>query len=385
MNYEKRLEEARGAMERLGIDGLFLTPGGDMAYLLGVSRGRVNPTHHHLRGDWLDGFLVTRDEVIYMVPEMLSAFLVPAAADNHLITDVIVMDVKRPLEDQARDVVGRLGLDKGCTAVPKGALAKTVIYFHRFFPEMQIRCTEEFTCEMRMIKDADEIRAMRRASERTDELFARVLGKLKAGMSEIEIESELDLQMRSLGASGNSFPSGAMVQGNGVKVRGLGGGSERRLENGCSIAFDFGMVLGGYCSDFGRSVYVGGVTRSQDAMHRAVHEAQAAAFEALDESMRCSGGISAEGLNAIAHDSIDAAGYEGRFFHRLGHGIGLDVHEYPYLDAGYTELLRPGMTFTVEPSIFIPGEALIRVEDVVLLTEKGAEVLNRSGKEPFVV
>ena len=120
-------------------------------------------------------------------------------------------------------------------------------------------------------------------------------------------------------------------------------------------------------------------------MHRAVHEAQAAAFEALDESMRCSGGISAEGLNAIAHDSIDAAGYEGRFFHRLGHGIGLDVHEYPYLDAGYTELLRPGMTFTVEPSIFIPDEALIRVEDVVLLTENGAEVLNRSGKEPFVV
>ena len=320
-----------------------------------------------------------------MVPEMLSSFLVPAAADNHLITDVIVMDVGRPLEEQARDVIGRLRLEQGCVAVPKGALSKTVIYFQRFFPGMNIRCTEEFTCRMRMIKDADEIALMREASERTDELFERVLAKLKAGMSEIEIESELDLQMRLLGASGNSFPSGAMVQGNGVKVNGLGGGSERRLENGCSIAFDFGMVLGGYCSDFGRSVYVGGVTPRQEELHRAVHEAQQAALEALNRSMRGGNPISAEELNAAAHDSIDSAGYRGRFFHRLGHGIGLDVHEYPYLDVGYTEPLRPGMTFTVEPSIFIPNEALIRVEDVVLLTENGADVLNRSGKEPFVV
>ena len=384
MEYGKRLAEAREHMSRLGMDGLFLPPGGDASYLLGVSKGRANPTHHHLRGDWLYGFFVTQAEVVYMVPEMLSRFLVKAIEGNDLVTDIHVMVPAVSLEDHARTIVGKLGLERGTLAVTKGTLSKTLIYFGEFFPGMQFRSCEEFTCRMRMIKDAEEIGRMRAASELTDRLFSELVPTLRPGMSEIDIECELDYRMLRLRASGNSFPSSAMIQGGGVEC-GMGGGSERKLAFGQSLAFDFGMVLDGYCSDFGRTLYVGELSKEQEKLHGLLMEAQAFGLDALTESIRTGELLSAERLNRIVHERLDESGYGERFFHRLGHNIGMDVHEYPYLDAGYTELLRPGMTFTVEPSIFIPGELLIRVEDVVLLTGEGAHPLNQYTKAPLVI
>ncbi len=384
MNYKERLARAREHMRRLKLDGLFLCPGGDAEYLLGVKKGRANPTHHHLKGDWLYGFFVTDSEVVYMVPEMLSRFLVDAVEDNKLITDILVMEPSISLEDHVRKVVRKLNLERGSLAVSKGVLSKTLIYFSRFFQDMEFRSSEEFTCEMRMIKDADEIMCLRAASELTDRIFEELVPKLTIGMSEIDIECEIDYQMRLHGASGNSFPSAAMIQGGGIQGD-LGGGSDRALESGQSLAFDFGMVLDGYCSDFGRTLYVGGITPKQERLHRLLHAAQQAGLDALTKSVREDRPVTAEGLNNIVHDFLSEHGYGDKFFHRLGHNIGLDVHEYPYLDRGYTEKLRPGMTFTVEPSLFIPGENLIRVEDVVLLTGEGSEPLNKVSKEPRVI
>ena len=384
MDYRKRLAEAREYMKKLDLDGLFLAPGGDAEYLLGVSKGRANPTHHHLKGDWLYGFFITASEAVYMVPEMLSSFLVSAVEGNNLLTGVHVMNPSLSLEDHARNIIGRLGLENGTLAVSKGVLSKTLVYFRRFFPKMSFRSSEEFTCRMRMIKDADEIALMRAASELTDRIFEDLVPALKIGMSEIDIECEIDYQMKKRGASGNSFPSAAMIQGGGV-LCGLGGGSDRTLAPGQTLAFDFGMVLNGYCSDFGRTLYVGEMTGEQERIHRLLHESQKEGLDALTGSMKGAGPITAEGLNGIVHGFLDDHGLGEKFFHRLGHNIGLDVHEYPYLDRGYTEILRPGMTFTVEPSVYMPGENLIRVEDVILLTDHGSESLNKASREPLVI
>jgi Xaa-Pro aminopeptidase len=197
-------------------------------------------------------------------------------------------------------------------------------------------------------------------------------------MSEQEIAWLIDQEIIRRGAEFVSFHTGIRI----------GGGSARRggsihdsithqtLQRGTALAFDFGMLKDGYCSDFGRTVFVGEPTDEQRAVHDLVIRAQASAIEAMVD-----GQITAAQLDRVARAIIEDAGYGPRFIHRLGHAIGKDVHEPPFLLAGDDTVLRTGMCFTIEPSVFMEDGAFVRVEDVVMVTPDGGENFNRTDHE----
>ncbi len=145
------------------------------------------------------------------------------------------------------------------------------------------------------------------------------------------------------------------------------------------VSFDFGAIYEGYCSDFGRTVFCGEPTAEEQRIHSLVMAAQRAGMEALR-----GGAATGADADAAARGTLERAGYAHLFWHRLGHGIGCDVHEPPFLTQPETRTLQPGMTFTVEPSVNGPGVA-IRVEDVVLVTPTGGETFSHATKDLTVV
>jgi Xaa-Pro aminopeptidase len=157
---------------------------------------------------------------------------------------------------------------------------------------------------------------------------------------------------------------------------GSDGPEPRLLEEGDTISFDFGCVYKGYCSDFGRTVYVGNPPDKVRRIHDVVVEAQAAAIERMVD-----GEVTATQLDSVARGIVERAGYGPNFVHRLGHGIGVTVHEPPFLYLPEDTVLRKGMTFTVEPSILLFGEWSARVEDVVMVTAKGGVPFSSYHKE----
>lgn len=203
-------------------------------------------------------------------------------------------------------------------------------------------------------------------------------------MSEREVALEIERQGRLRGAETVSFPTAVLYLGGssrrGRDVPAYSGPTDLPLARGMGIAFDFGFILDGYCSDFGRTVFVG----EPDAATRAVYELVIGAQGAAIAAMRADT-IDCAGADGLARGPIAAAGYGAGFVHRLGHAIGRDCHEWPSLLAGEATTLRAGMTFTVEPSVLLVDRAYVRIEDVVHITPGGAENLMRSPRELTVV
>jgi D-alanyl-D-alanine dipeptidase len=187
-----------------------------------------------------------------------------------------------------------------------------------------------------------------------------------SGQSELDVAYEIDRLMMRHGADGSSFVTNVWQMGP-AEVRQLAMKASRRpLERGNSLSFDFGSARGGYCYDFGRSVYLGEPPAEYRRVHALVMEAAQVGIEALQAGQR-----TAEEVDGLARAVIADGGYAEWFRHRLGHGIGLDVHEPPYLDRGDQSVLQQGMCFTVEPSIFVPGRFGARTEDVVVVGGAG--------------
>jgi Xaa-Pro aminopeptidase len=234
---------------------------------------------------------------------------------------------------------------------------------------------------MRMIKDEDELAAMQRASDLTDRVFVKALAALKPGVTEFEVASEIDYQFVALGAEYTSFETGVFfMTGNLTGSESTIRSSQRALQPGDSVMFDFGGVLDGYCSDFGRSAFLGEPSADYLKVHETVRSAQAEAIEAM-----VAGKCTAAQANTIARKVIAEAGYDEGFTHRLGHGIGVTVHEPPFLDGVDEIVLQERMTFTVEPSIILPGRFGNRVEDIVVVTAEGGKPLSGVDRKLYVI
>jgi Xaa-Pro aminopeptidase len=255
-----------------------------------------------------------------------------------------------------------------------------LLNLQRLLPDASWTVASEILAPMRMIKDEEEIEVMRRASHLADAVLDAVVPRLKVGMTELDVALEVDAEMERQGSKGPSFVTNVFTIGP-HEVREMRETTSRRpLLNGVSLSFDFGCVLEGYCSDFGRTVHIG----EPSAEFRRAYDMDIAAHDAAIHEMKA-GQITAERANAIARKVIDDAGFGEHFRHRLGHGIGLDVHEPPFLTEGDTTILQEGMAFTVEPSIYWIGHIGVRIEDVVIVRPEGAEVLNRSSSALRVV
>jgi len=218
---------------------------------------------------------------------------------------------------------------------------------------------------------------MKKAGEITDRVYGKVVDGLERGMTEIDVANAIDYEFRKQGAEYNSFVTGVRFRSPSHPwVLGESPDEPRVLEDGDTISFDFGCVYEGYCSDFGRTVFVGDPPAKVREIHDVVMTAQGTAIEQMK-----AGELTCEQFDSVARGIIERAGYGDNFVHRLGHGIGLTVHEPPYLYIPDRTLLAEGMTFTVEPSVLLFGEWSARVEDVVLVTKTGGVTFSNFHKD----
>ncbi len=233
--------------------------------------------------------------------------------------------------------------------------------------------TRGLVAELRLVKTPDEIELLRQAAKVTDDAFAHILNFINAGRSEIEVALELGRFMLLAGTEGAGFeiivasgPRSAMPHGT---------ASSRTIQTGELVTLDFGAKVEGYHADMTRTVAVGDITDAHAELYAAVLRSQLAALEVLAP------GKTGKEVDAAARDSLTRDGLGERFSHSLGHGTGLEIHEGPRLAKTSEQVLGSGMSVTIEPGAYIPGDAGVRIEDLAVLTGTGFELLSNSPKK----
>lgn len=229
----------------------------------------------------------------------------------------------------------------------------------------------------RSVKDTGEQERMREASGRNDQAMGELVSCVKEGITERELTRQLLPIYEGLGASGYSF--GPLIGFGKNAAIGHYEGGDVPLKEGDCILVDVGCVWQDYCSDMTRTFFYKNVSPEHRKVYEIVREAQEAAEAAIRPGRPlCE-------IDQVARDIIEKAGYGQYFTHRLGHFIGLDVHEYGDVSAANQDVAQPGMVFSIEPGIYLPGDVGVRIEDLVLVTETGAEILNKYPKELMVL
>jgi len=229
----------------------------------------------------------------------------------------------------------------------------------------------------RMVKDVGEILRIRRAVELGASLFRIACEKIRPGVSEVEVAAAMEYEARCGGGEGMSFPTILAAGERSAIVHGRA--SAARIPRRGFVVCDFGVILAGYCSDRTRTVHVGRPPREARECYAAVLEAQQAAIAAVRP------GVTAGEVDGAARRVLGKRKLARYFTHSTGHGLGLEIHEAPRLAAGQTQKLEPGMLITIEPGVYLPGKWGVRIEDVVVVTASGCEVLTATDKELVVI
>ncbi len=364
-------------MTRRGVDLLYLTRGANLWYLTGVRRRGAELTDHNAYGDYVCGAYLTQDKLTLVGPRMGGSGWRAEADGKPYVTEVLIFDEHRNPADVQKEVLRRHNPRQ--VMVDDRAWAQTIDTIKRNIPNVELSLAGPVIFEMRMIKDAEEIEAMKAAARLTDKVYAETLEYLRSGVTEAGVEKEIDRLYAAYGAEQNSFVTAARFRSP-KKPSGLAPPHKRKLEKGDTVSFDFGCLLEGYANDFGRTAFCGNPPTEVEKIHAIVMESQAKGIEKMVD-----GSITAQELDNEARIIIEKAGYGDYFMHRLGHGIGVTVHEPPFLYIPDDTVLREGMTFTVEPSILLPQSWSARVEDVVLVTKRGGEPFTKFHKDLTIV
>ncbi len=242
-------------------------------------------------------------------------------------------------------------------------------------PGQKLVPTEGLVEGLRECKDQGEVRQIRKAASLADRAFRHLLQCVKPGMREREVRAELQHFLGLAGSEGEAFPTIVASGPRSALVHGVAGG--RRLKKGEPLVLDFGAVYNGYFSDLTRVLIAGRMSGRHKKVHQVLCQAQRAAIESIKA------GRLARLVDSRARQVVCAAGYGEYFTHGLGHGVGLEVHESPTLSEVSTAILRAGMVVTVEPGIYMPGDFGMRLEDLVLVREDGAEVLSKAPRRLY--
>lgn len=381
MNYDSRLKTFQDVVGQQA-DLVFIPISADLQYLTGVPREFPNFGAVMHPGAWLEGlWMAPGKPPVLTLPRMTAEF--GGLTDRSTVELRVLGDFDDPAA-LVSDIVRGFGLsgDAPRIAISDRALAETVSRLHGLFPRATFISATDLLRPLRMIKSEDEIATMRKAGEITEAAFTAVLPKLKHGMTELDVITEVNYELRRHGALGPSFTTSLYNVGPNHEL--IFGHQEtkwhRKLQPPVSILFDFGAIHEGYCYDFGRTVAFGEPDAEFQRVYDLVMASQQAGIAALK-----AGTATAEEVDAAARKVIADAGYGAEFRHRLGHSIGLDVHEPPFLTSGDTTVVQDGMLFTVEPSILIFGKCSARVEDVIVARPGGGEPLTSGFPSMYVV
>jgi Xaa-Pro dipeptidase len=378
LNYAARLRAVQHAMGERGIDLLFLSRSANLHYLTGIPREEPNFGNTIYPGEWLAGAWITPNQPpILTLPRMVAAFHLDISG-----YDVRVLPDAGDASGMVRGVLSDLHVSGAAlVALEDRAWAETLIKLRDMLPDARFSLASTLFEPLRRIKDENELAIMRQAGAITEAAYQATLGRLRHGMTTLDLVSEVTFQLRRHGASASSFVTSFYNMGPNFPFdfHNREETMQLPLEPPVSISFDFGALYEGYCYDYGRSVFFGDPGEEYRRVHALVMAAQSAGIAALQAGSTCAQ------ADAAARAVIEDGGYGEAFRHRLGHAIGMDVHEPPFLTASDQTILQPGMCFTVEPSIFIPHRFGARVEDVVVVRAEGGEPLTQGFQELLVV
>lgn len=278
------------------------------------------------------------------------------------------------------DLAYRLFKEHGLTAVRYEDDEVRVRDFERLqqaMPDMTFSSLDNAPETARRIKDAGELECIERACDISCRAFDRLLGQIKPGMTEKQLQIMLDFAMLEMGADSLAFSTIVASGENGSLPHAIPG--ERKVQRGEMITFDFGAKKGGYCADMTRTISLGEPKPEMRRIYETVLRAQETCEAALAPGKCC------RDIDTLAREIIDGAGYQGRFGHGLGHGVGIDIHEEPRLSQTCGDLLVPGHVVTVEPGIYVPGLGGVRIENTCAITENGARTLVHAQKALLIL
>jgi Xaa-Pro aminopeptidase len=364
-DYAERRRRLAERMQAAGMDLLFLPPSSDLEYLTGVER--VIPTfgQSQYAHGWVAGafFRPGRDPV-FVLPRMMTLFDVAGPLPGECVVVSERDDGPARFEQTARGLGETRTLGIGART-----WGETLIHLLQALSPAKVVTGSELVNELRRTKDRDELAVMQRACGVADATMAGVAPKVRPGVTMLDLVEEVEHLMRLHGSRVPSFTTHVFT-GFGEGKSSADATRTTPVEEGDVVMFDFGAVVDGYCSDFGRTVCVGEPEAEVRVAHELVLEAQEAGRAALRP------GVLASEVNRTCREPIEAAGFGPNFKHRMGHGIGLDVHEQPFVSEEDETSLEPGMTFTDEPSILVDGRFGVRTEDVVVCEPGGGRKLN---------
>ncbi len=378
-DYSERIQKFQ---QILDADAAFLPMSSDLQYLLGVPRDIPNFGATIHPGAWLQGAWISPKYPPVVTLPRMSAELDGLANKVSGVQIRVLGDWDDP-SALVRDILRGFNLPaKPRIAISDWTEGETVVHLQALAPDAQFVSATQRLRKLRTVKSDEEIATMRRAGALTEAAFADVLQHLIIGMTELDAISEVDYQMRKHGSLGPSFTTSMYNSGPHYPLM-MGGRDQswnRQLLPPMSLLFDFGAVLEGYCYDYGRTVSFGEPSAEFQRVHATIMASQAAGIAALK-----AGESTCEQVDAAARKVVEDAGYGAAFRHRLGHGIGVDVHEPPFLTRTDTTVVQDGMLFTVEPSILHDNGFSARIEDVVVVRPGGGEPLTRGWLDLIVI
>lgn len=363
----KRIDALRDNLEKNNLDTFMVLVEQNRFYLSGY-------TGEDTQFDETAGALfVTRDHLILATDSRFDL----QAKNEASLYDVITY--KKGLEKEIPSIAKKLNTKR----LGFESIRLTYLQYQKIRKELEeqnqssveLIDTENIVEQSRMIKEEHEIQATREALKIAEDVFSAFVSGLKPGLTEKEISWEMEKRLRESGADGLSFPTIVASGPNSALPHAIV--SDRKIRESEPLLFDWGVKLKGYCSDISRTVILGTPDDTFKKIFQTVYDAQQKAIEAIKP------GMTGKQVDQVAREHIDGTQFKGKFSHGLGHGTGLAVHEGPRLSPLREDLLEPGMIFTVEPGIYIPEWGGVRLENMVVLREYGAEVLNETDSSKY--
>jgi len=351
--YKKRAERVLNLIKEKDFDSLFLFPGPNIGYLTGF---------HIAPSERLSAAIMplNRDPVL-VVPGLEREL----RGQKSWIEDIAIWEESENPIDLIVEILHANGLDEARIGLEEYVWWGVINKIQKKLPKVKFEDVSEEIHALRMVKSKAEVEYIQKACAFTDIAVKAGFESLHKGMSELELSSIISDEMTRLGGSPHL---GIVLFGDRSALPHAHPG-DRKLMNGDIILVDTGTTWNGYWSDSTRTILFGKPTEQQKRIWNTVLKANKAALAAAAPDVKC------EDVDKAARDIIDVAGFGDYFVHRVGHGIGLQGHEHPYMVKGNQQLLKPYMTFTIEPGIYITGLMGVRIEDTVVCTKSGCESL----------
>ena len=356
-NLSTRLNTFRSKMKDLKIDGALITKRENYMYLSGFSGSSAN--------------LLITNKKAYLLTDF--RYIEQSSKQAPLFE---IVQHKPNILDTINEIVNSEGIKR------LGFEEQSITFYQYTEFTDKMKNTDFFGIgsivdDQRAIKDEQEIEIINKAVQIADGAFTHVLSIIKPGITELDVAAELEYKMKKLGASGASFET---IVASGLRSSMPHGiASEKKLELGDTITMDFGAMYNHYCSDITRTVFLGQPKKEMLDIYNIVLNAQ------LTSENGAKRGRTGKEVDKIARDIIYQNGYEGKFGHGLGHGVGLEIHESPRLSVGGERVLENNMAVTIEPGIYVEGLGGVRIEDTIIIQNDNPRVLTKSKKDLIIL